>query len=45
MPTYILLTTTAGLSSPGTIKVLSLPAFATAGFLGRFKAHTNFGKG
>jgi uncharacterized protein with GYD domain len=34
----------AGLSSRGTISVLTMAAMPTADFLGRLKAHTNFGK-
>jgi uncharacterized protein with GYD domain len=34
----------AGLSSRGTISVLTMPAIPTADFLGRLKAHSNFGK-
>jgi uncharacterized protein with GYD domain len=34
----------AGLSSRGTLSVLTMPAVPTADFLGRLKARSNFGK-
>jgi uncharacterized protein with GYD domain len=34
----------AGLSSRGTVKIMSLPAFPVADFLGRLKAQNHLGK-